>query len=898
MKKLIFLVGLFISFVSFGQVNDTTKYYKSADYGWQYKRLKADSILMLPNGTVINRAWQFPKTDTTYLSNRINQKLNISDTATMLLGYYRATNPNGYITSSAITGKMNYTDTASMLSPYARTSNLPSLTPYVKYTDTSSMLNGYYRSSNPSGYITSAAISNKVNYSDTASMLSGYKTFYPRAAISVTNTGSSGAATYNNGTGVLNVPNYTLAGLGGISLTSLGVSTPLVYNSTTGYFSIWQANSGQGGYITSADWNKFNNKIGATDTASMLSGYYRNSNPSGYITSASISGKVNYTDTASMLSAYYNKTAADALLATKQAQLSGTGFVKASGTTISYDNSTYLTTSSAASTYVPYTGATTDLNIGAHNFEISGTSPYARVQGDASSGFISESAGVKTTYRPASIIVNDKQGSLYAKTLYMRTGILAANYDIVMPDKSGTVAMTSDIPSLSGYLTSATAASTYLPLSGGNLSGTLNTNSQIFTTYKTDYQGIVINGGSAYNTNAVTFFNNTYPTDDTKYFAQFVGNWASSGTWGIGTRGTADNTIYLGQASSGVINTSAAVDLQIGAYKALHAGNYSSYALSLSGGTLTGGLNGTAAVFSGNVSANNFYASNRLYAQNSSATLEIGLLGTDTYVQSYLSGTAGNNNMLFYTGTSERMRITNSGNVDIGATASNINGAKLFVAGGTTSFFDASSVRGISILPSYASSYHAIYSDYVGGSFYPISISARQNSNDFYISTSGSIGIGTTSPSYTLDISGSFRATTGITSGGQIAAGGTNNSFSTGNGAYYSGWYASSNGSTYYKQFTGNWPSYGNWGMWVSGAADGIVTFGYSDGTNPVTAYNATWKVNGNVNATNVFQNGSGPTIKFVNTFSGSVCTSCGSTVLQIEVNGTTKYIQVYNSVN
>jgi hypothetical protein len=42
----------------------------------------------------------------------------------------------------------------------------------------------------------------------------------------------------------------------------------------------------------------------------------------------------------------------------KQAQLNGTGFVKASGTTITYDNSTYLTTSSAASTYLPLAGGT------------------------------------------------------------------------------------------------------------------------------------------------------------------------------------------------------------------------------------------------------------------------------------------------------------------------------------------------------------------------------------------------------------------------------------------------------------------------------------------------------------------------------------------------------------
>jgi hypothetical protein len=44
---------------------------------------------------------------------------------------------------------------------------------------------------------------------------------------------------------------------------------------------------------------------------------------------------------------------AAALGYTPQAQLNGTGFVKASGTTISYDNSTYLTTAAASSTYQP-----------------------------------------------------------------------------------------------------------------------------------------------------------------------------------------------------------------------------------------------------------------------------------------------------------------------------------------------------------------------------------------------------------------------------------------------------------------------------------------------------------------------------------------------------------------
>ena len=58
-----------------------------------------------------------------------------------------------------------------------------------------------------------------------------------RALISMTTTGNSGASTYNNTTGVINVPNYTLAGLGGISLTSLSGGTGITYNSSTGAIS-------------------------------------------------------------------------------------------------------------------------------------------------------------------------------------------------------------------------------------------------------------------------------------------------------------------------------------------------------------------------------------------------------------------------------------------------------------------------------------------------------------------------------------------------------------------------------------------------------------------------------------------------------------------------------------
>lgn len=84
--------------------------------------------------------------------------------------------------------------------------------------------------------------------------------YTPQAAITLTTTGSSGAATFVSNT--LNIPTVTLAGLGGISLTSISASSPINYNNTTGVFSIQVANTSQNGYLSFTDWNTFNGKQG------------------------------------------------------------------------------------------------------------------------------------------------------------------------------------------------------------------------------------------------------------------------------------------------------------------------------------------------------------------------------------------------------------------------------------------------------------------------------------------------------------------------------------------------------------------------------------------------------------------------------------------------------------
>lgn len=80
-----------------------------------------------------------------------------------------------------------------------------------------------------------------ISYNSSTGAISYSGTVYTdssiRALISLTTTGSSGASTYNSTTGVINVPNYTLAGLGGISLTSLSGGTGITYNNTTGAIS-------------------------------------------------------------------------------------------------------------------------------------------------------------------------------------------------------------------------------------------------------------------------------------------------------------------------------------------------------------------------------------------------------------------------------------------------------------------------------------------------------------------------------------------------------------------------------------------------------------------------------------------------------------------------------------
>jgi hypothetical protein len=182
--------------------------------------------------------------------------------------------------------------------------------------------------------------------------------------------GGTFTPTFNDLQGVTEVTAGT--GLTGGTITStgtvavnFGVVAPLASPTFTGTVSgITKSMVGLGNVDNTSDLNKpistatqtaLNLKVNISDTASMLTPYLRKADTSLLNLTSRFATKLNISDTASMLTNYLQSGVA---ASTYQTKLNGTGFVKASGTTISYDNSTYLTTGTAASTYLPLTGGT------------------------------------------------------------------------------------------------------------------------------------------------------------------------------------------------------------------------------------------------------------------------------------------------------------------------------------------------------------------------------------------------------------------------------------------------------------------------------------------------------------------------------------------------------------
>jgi hypothetical protein len=155
----------------------------------------------------------------------------------------------------------------------------------------------------------------------------------------------------------------------------------------------------------------------------------------------------------------------------KQAALNGTGFVKISGTTISYDNSTYLTTGNAASTYVPYSGANSNLDLGTHSLSANNLT----ANGGTNAGRLElKNADNASLIRTGYFVLSPSSNNTIIQFGFGTGASTWKNFGFsshLIPDNTITLF---SLPSGGGTLAVTSNLSAYLPLTGGTLTGALN----------------------------------------------------------------------------------------------------------------------------------------------------------------------------------------------------------------------------------------------------------------------------------------------------------------------------------------------------------------------------------------------------------------------------------------
>ncbi len=672
----------------------------------------------------------------------------------------------GNLTAGLAT-KLNISDTASMLSPYARTNVVNAgLALKVNISDTASMLTPYLR---------------KV---DTTAMLSPYKTYYPRTAISLTTTGSSGAATYNNSTGVLNIPIYTDA--------YTGTVTSVATNNGTGI---------TGGTITTSGTL-------AIDTFLISTRAWRQKgidSVQGNLTSG-LALKVNISDTASMLSPYLrsNVAAASYVPLTRTITINGTSQDLSANRT--YNVGTV--TSVATNTGTGITGGTftTSGTIAADTLLLS-TRAWRQKGVDSVAALISSNISGTTNYIPkftsSSAIGNsqifDNGTNVGIGVASNLTGFsLVTNGNAAFGNGWGTSGATLEIKPSSTSTNGATLEVSYWGVSGGYGPMIFRTNNAeqmrltstglgIGTTspaYKLDVTGtgnftsdlIVANGsasglllinptetatlrlsglGFSANRNYASLeFRNSDPSQAGPNIAAAirVNATQADGSGGYFTFHTSLGTEAEGTSAPERMRLDASGNLGLGVTPSAWYTTFGTKAFQFAASGSVYGLDVSSSDRRAGLMNNAFINSsgNYQYINTGHATQYEQNAGKHTWLTA-ASGTAGNT--ISFT---QAMTLNASGRLFINATT---GGNATLLAKSTTAAnitieaLENNGVHSIYLRPN-NSSFNLISSNYFGGGVYlPLSLSARETNSDFVLSTTGNVGIGTTSPQALLHVS-------------------------------------------------------------------------------------------------------------------------------------------------
>ena len=336
-------------------------------------------------------------------------------------------------------------------------------------------------------YVTSTGLWTAVG-GTTTNIAEGTNLYYTDARARASNSFAAGSGAYNSTTGVITIPtnnNQITNGSNFITLASLSAGVGISYNNTTGV--ITNSAPDQTVALTAS--------TGISVTGTYPNFTITNTSPSSGGTVTSVAALTIGTSGTDLSSTVATSTTTPVITlnvptasATNRGALSsadwstfnskqGTITLTTTGTsgaaTFSANTLNIPNYGSALSSYVPYTGATTNLNLGTYGLTTAtititggaGTTGSLNFgQSDAfaipANGYSSIDA-VNTTF---SFAVGT--GTTTYKYFTFLTTSLTDNTlrNYTLPDASGTIALTSNIPSLTGYVnTSGSPTTNYLP---------------------------------------------------------------------------------------------------------------------------------------------------------------------------------------------------------------------------------------------------------------------------------------------------------------------------------------------------------------------------------------------------------------------------------------------------
>jgi hypothetical protein len=340
-------------------------------------------------------------------------------------------------------------------------------------------------------------------------------------------------------------------------------------------------------------------------------------------------------------------------------------------------------TSSSLSSYVPYTGATADVNLGVRTLSANSINIIGPGVGGNGGGYLGLKQSASVLYGGGGYTSLNGEDTVYL-TMYFSQDLTGTNYKLArfnssaltnntqrtysLPNASGTLALTSDIPTVAGV---------YLPLSGGTLTGALggtsatfstqlvvtgSTNEQLVLSYTAASGGFTWQSFRLNGTNRYRIFGNT---DNSFTLWSDV---LSSNVLAIASTGAAtfSSSVYAGASSRFGFGSSGAERGSI----ALDGGFNWSFNTNSIGNAMY--IQSTT----GNVVIGNTVASNvglTIYGANAATIYQTANTGTGAGNGFYVGHTGdisyiwnyNNYPTVFATNNTERMRITSGGQVQV-----------------------------------------------------------------------------------------------------------------------------------------------------------------------------------------------------------------------------------------